>query len=399
MPEGIGYFAQAYLGREQGPEPFHSFNHPTVASQLQVTEVVVPKPLSLNRPLSGLLFRWTGRIDVSVANYTAAAAESPMTILQRIRVNGTFKGTSLTPIDISGATAFVRPRLFGLRGNSCYINGVRQAEPGVPFQQLLANFGNIGTYDIDQWYWVPVYPLVGKGRRAMDNTPYLWQPGDWGDTLQIRLTVGDRTSFGTPAGGTVVNATAFGSGAGQPLVEIYPIYSILGQPFRQGSFRTACLIQNEQSTTQGMTVVSNNVRIMPLQKQITPNIIIKTGRRLTGTSAGVDVFSDLRDVLLNRTFPQVDNKQIRTVLTNLSVKEFDGLQQNTVMPEGYFQFCFTESQTARTAFRGDVPTVVGGGSQFELMTDVVEANNDSLVNVVQDQIIADRDDPYWTGTR
>ncbi len=401
--EGLGYFANAYLGRSQGPEPFFSFTHPTVASQAQVVEFSVPKTLNLNRPLEGFLIRYAARVDITTANYTAVAAEAPQTIIQRIRVNGVYKGTTLTPIDISGATAFVMPRLFGLRGNSAYIQigagaMTRQADPSVPFQQVGANFGNIATYELDLWYFVPVYPLVAKGRRAMDQTPYLWQPADWGDTIQIRITLGDRTSFGTPAGGTVVNMTAPNSGAGQPLVEIYPCYQILGAPFRSG-FRTAVLIQNEQSIVSGMTAIANNVRIMPLQKQITPYIVLKTGRRLTGTSAGVDVFSDLRDTLLNRTFPIVDNRQLRTVLTNASVKEFSGFNGQTILPEGYNLFNFIESQTARTAFRADVQTVVGGASAYDLMTDVAETNADNLVNVLQGQIVVDRDDPYWAGTR
>lgn len=393
LDAGLSKELSAYLGRNQGPEFFTSVPHNGVAQQ-----VLIPRNLSINRPLEALIFRWKGRVDISVANMGAAAAESPMTILNRITVNGTFKGTALTPIKIQGSTAFSWARLFGIRGSSCYINGIRQTDPNVPFAQTLANFGNIGTYDLDIWYVVPTWPIVSGSSRAWESVPYFWQPEDWADSIQVTLELGDATAFGT-VGGATVAFTAFGSGAGTPVVEIYTRYVILGTIRPGRHFRTAAVIRNEQQTTAGLTAISANVRIQPLQKQKTTNIMVKSGVTLAGSTAGVQVFGSLSDLMLDKTLIVVDNKFIRNNLSNLASKESIGFSDTTILPQGYLNFSFIDSQSPRTAFRADDPMVVGAGANFELDTDVLTAGALQAVNVVQEMIFADRDDPTWAGTR
>lgn len=391
-----GRAARAYLGRFQGPEFFASTTHTGV-----VTQTLIPKNLSMNRPLAFLWLRWRGRVVIGVANYTAVAAEAPQSIINRIIVQGTFKGTSLTPISLSGATAYAYARMFGIRGSSSYITtgGVttRQAELTVPLAQAGANFGNTATYDLDIWYCIPTFPIVSGSSRAQNIVPYLWQPADWADSLQVTLQLGDDTSFGTKAGGTTVAYTAFGSGAGSPTVEIYTEYAILG-PLRAG-FRTACVVRNENSITSGVTALATNVRLQPLQKQKTTNVILKSGVNLTGVTSGVNVFASLNDTTLENTQILVDNKPVRNNRSNLASKESIGYKFTTVEPQGYLPFSFIDSQSARTAFRADLPSVVGSGSDFGLYTDIVAANANTVINVIQEMLFADADDPYWAGTR
>lgn len=394
MPADINTSLAAYLGRNQGAEFFTSIPHTGGTAQ----QVLVPRNLSINRPLESLLFLWRGRVVVSVDNMGAAAAEAPSTILNKITINGTFKGTALTPIKMTGATAFVWNRLFGSRSNSAYINGIRQVEPGVPYGQTLANFGNIATYDLDVWYYVPTWPLVSLSSRAWESVPYFWQPQDWADSIQIQLELGDNTSFGT-LGGATVALTAFGSGAGSPEVRIYTQYCILGDFRPVSHFRTAAVIRNENQVVAGMTAVTANARVQPLQKQKTTNVMVKSGVNLAGTSSAVQVFASLSDVMLDKSLIVVDNKYIRNNLDNLAAKESIGLKFQTVLPQGYLNFSFIDSQSPRTAFRADDPNVVGAGANFELDTDVLTAGASQAVNVIQEMIFADRDDPSWLGTR
>lgn len=387
--------ARAVLGRYQGPEFFASTPHTGA-----VTQVLIPKPLSLNRPLAFLWLRWRGRAVVAVANYAAVAAEAPQSIVERIIVNGTYKGSALTPINITGATAYAYTRCFGIRGSSSYLGSappVRQAELSVPLAQTGANFGNIGTYDIDVWYCVPTFPIVSGSSRAQNQVPYLWQPADWADSLQITLQLGDLTSFGTAGGGGTTTFTAFGSGAGSPTVEIYTEYEILG-PLRAG-FRTACVVRNENTITQGVTALSTNLRLMPLNKQKTTNVLIKSGTNLTGTSSGVNVFASLSDTLLEQTQIQVDNRPIRNNMSNLASKESIGYKFTTIEPQGYLPFSFIDSQSARTAYRSDLPSVVSPGADYALYTNVITAGANTRLSIIQEMIFADADDPYWAGTR
>jgi hypothetical protein len=241
--------------------------------------------------------------------------------------------------------------------------------------------------------------VLETGSRADEIVPYLWQPQDWADSLQITLDLGDLSSFGTPAAMTTATFTAFGSGAGSPTVEIYTQYAILGT-FRPGTaFNTACVVRNEQTITAGMTGIASNVRIMPLQKQKTTNILVKTGALLAGTSAGVQVFASLSDVMLDKTLIVVDNKFIRNNLSNLASKENIGYSFTAIEPQGYLPFSFIDSQNPRTAFRADDPNVVGNGANFELDTDVLTAGAQQAVQVIQEMIFADKLDASWAGTR
>lgn len=387
--------ARAVLGRFQGPEFFASTPHTGV-----VTQVLIPKNLSMNRPLAFLWLRWRGRVVIGGANYAAVAAEAPQSIINRIIVQGTFKGTSLTPISLSGATAYAYTRLFGVRGSSSYITAggvtTRQPELTVPLAQQGANFGNIGTYDLDIWYAIPTFPIVSGSSRAQNIVPYLWQPADWADSLQVTLQLGDLTSFGTPAGATTAVFTAFGSAGGTPTVEIYTEYSILG-PLRAG-FRTSAVVRNENAITTA-TALATNLRLVQLQKQKTTNVLLKSGVNLTGTTSGVNVYASLNDTTLENSQILVDNKPIRNNRSNLASKESIGYKFTTIEPQGYLPFSFIDSQSARTAFRADLPSVVGSGSDFGLYTDVIGANANTIINVIQEMIFADADDPYWAGTR
>jgi len=389
----------AYLGRNQGTEFF--FTQPYV----DLTQTSIPKTISLNRPLQEVLLNWRGRVVIAGANYTTVAAEAPQTIIDRIILRGTWKGTALTLRDISGATAFAWGRIFGPRGSTVILNNTRQADLSIPNQTLGASFGNTGTYDLDIWYhlWMP--PMVVPATRSFNWLPFCLQPRDWNDTLQLQLNMGQGattaagvggTSFGVPAGGTTSTLTAFGLGTGAPQVDIYTIYNLAG-PLRD-KFQSAVVVHNEQRITQGVAAVASNVRLSVLAKQKTTGVVVKSGI-IQASAAGVEVFATLNDTVLNRTQITVDNRPIRPSIDNRTEKEFAGSMSGTVVPGGYFLFSFIDSQTPRTSYRADLENVVAPGSQYELTSDIVTANAGNRLTVVQEMIFADKVDPAWKGTR
>lgn len=399
-PEMVRALAQSLAGREQGPEFFQSLNWPATAGTVNQ---MVFRNMSINRPLDAIIIRVAFRVVIGTADYTAVAAESPTTILERVQVSGTFKGSQLTPWDISGSSLHALARCSVIRGNSVYINNVRQVDAGVPYQQQIANFGAQGSYDVEVYYTLPCAPWLPLGSKsnaeaAQNYVPYYWKPEDWGDTIQITLDMGDRTAFGTPAGGTTATFTAFGSAAGQPIVEVYTRYALLGD-LRAG-YRTAAVVRNEQLSQAVVTAVANNLRLAQLVKgRKMTQTIVKSGLLLAGTTAGVNVYSDLQDGLLEQTVIWLDNKFVRNNRSNRTSKESIGSIMGTVVPEGYLPFSFIDSGTVRTAFRADLPTVVGAASTYELQSNVITANAQNRVQVIQELIVAEVDDPYWAGTR
>lgn len=366
------------LGRNQGPEMF--FQQAFVAGQ----SPIIPKNVNVNRPLERLHIVWQGRVVIGGAPYAAIAAEAPQTIISRVRLTGQHKRYgSLTPIDVSGATLFALPRLTRSRGSSMYINGVRQPELNVPLLQVGPTFGNVGTYDIEIHYDIPVGPILPVGSK-LSTVPFLFQNQDWADTLQLQLFFGDATSFGTPAGATTCTFSAFGSPAGNPLVTIETNYEILGPLATQLS--SAVVVRSEQLQVAPVAANGNAIRLQLLQKQKTTNIFVKTGFLLPGSGPGVSVFGAMSDVLLDFTQPVVDNKPIRNVFNNFAEKEYAGYAFNTVLPGGYLNFTFVDSQSPLTYYRGDL---LAGGSTFELDTNVIGTAANAAAQVLQEQVIGE----------
>lgn len=365
----------AVMGRSQAPELV--FQQTFTA----LTAPIIPRNINLTRPLESIKVVWRGRVVIATANFTAVAAEAPQTIIQRIRLTGTHRVfNQLAPIDISGASAFAWARLTQVRSNSLIISGTRQADPGVPFAQVGATFGNTGTYDIEINYDIPLTPFLPPSSR-ISLIPFLYLPQDWADTLQLQLFFGDNTSFGTP-GTAVTTFTAFGSGAGSPVVSIFANYNLLGP--LANSIKSAVCVRNETVIVGGpVAAVANAQRLTLLQKQRTNCVIVKAGTLLTGSSAGVSVFGALLDTMLERTVIALDNKPVRNNQANFSQKEFLGRQFNTIIPGGYNGFTFVDSMNPLTMYRGDL---IPGGSTFELDTDVLTATANQACAVIQEQV-------------
>lgn len=366
------------LGRNQGPEKF--FDQPFAA----LTAPMIPKNLNLARPCERIHLVWRGRVTIGVANYAAVAAEAPQTILQSVRITGTHRRYgSLIPVDITGAWAFALSRLTRERGCSLYINGVRQPELNVPLAQVGATFGNVGAYDLEIHYDIPVGPILPPNSK-LAVIPFMWTAPDWADTMQIQPFFGDATSFGTPGVGTTVAFSAFGGAGGVPTLSIFQNYEILGP--LANAIAPAIVIRSSRGVGAPAQTTNNAVRLTLLQKQRTTNIFFKAGQLLAGSSAGVSVFGAMDDALLDFTQPIVDNKPIRNNQSNLASKEYLGYAFATVIPGGYNGFTFDDSMNPLTFYRGDQ---IPGGSTFELDANVLKTNVLGQVEVLQEQVIGD----------
>lgn len=366
------------LGRNQGPELF--FQQPFTAGQ----SPIIPKNLNVNRPMERIHIIWQGRVVIAVAPFTTVAAEAPQTVLSRVRLTGQHaRYGQLTPIDVSGATLFALSRLTRSRGSSLYINGVRQPELNVPLSQSGATFGNVGTYDLEIHYDIPLAPILPAGSR-ITAVPFLFMNSDWSDTLQLQLFFGDATSFGTPGGATTTTFSAFGSGTGSPLVTIFQNFDILGPLSTQ--IASAVVVRSEQLQTAPLSSNGNAIRLQLLQKQKTTNIFFKTGTLLAGSGPGVSVFGAMSDTVLDFTQPIVDNKPIKNNFSNKALKEYAGWAFETVLPGGYNNFPFLDSQNPLTFYRGDL---LAGGSTFELDTNVIGGGATAAAQVLQEQVIGD----------
>ena len=374
--------ADITLGRYQGPEILFSQTTTLGGTAGGTAEVIRPaNPVNLARPLESLEVVLRGRLVIGTANYTAGVPEAPQTLVERIVVRGNHRvWGSQVPIDISGASAFVWQRIFQQVGNTLLLGTTRSADPGQPFVGTTGmTTGATGTYDFEVHYRIPVWPLQWSRRQAV---PFLWRQEDWSNTLTMEITVGDRTSLGTPAGGTTTTWTAFGSASGSPSIEVFANYSLLGSFARSGV--PGLVIRSEQVVTPALVSTTTNAQLgAELRKQITTNVVIKSGIRLTGTTSGVNVFASLSDVQLDRTRILVDQKPIRDIGRNYAAKNYYGSMFGTVIPQGYLLLSFTEGGNNLVALRGEK---VPQGAAFVLNTDVLTADANNRQTLIQEQV-------------
>lgn len=377
------------IGRDQGPEQFYTQDVTFGGTAGGSVVVNVPRTLTLNRPLKDIMIVLRGRLVIGAYDYTSVSPEHLTNLLGQIQLTGIHRVYgNLVPIRMSGATAFQWNNLFGgSRWDSrLIVNGALAAPAGSPFTfnttaagSALIFSGAQGTYDFEVYYKIPlglVFP-ASSGDPQRDVS-FLYTPQDWADSLQLQLTLGDRTSIGVPQASTTTTWTAFGSASGSPSLGIHLNYSILG-PFANG-LKPGVVIRTEQ-TFSSFTALVAQTRLSLLQKQITTNLLVKSG--LTQAGATSPIFSALSDVQLGSTKIMVDNKPIRNNMDNGVQKAWGSMNFDTVWPQGYLPFSFVDSQNPLTAYRGDG---LQGGSTFEVDTDILTASASNLQTLVQEMV-------------
>jgi hypothetical protein len=379
--------AATQLARFSEPEFWFS-QSPAITAAGGLTTINAPGPFNLVRPIESLSIFVSMRVTVTVGAYAAVAPEAPQNYVQLIQIQGNHKDFGgITPIQISGATAYAWGRQFQLEtGGGEYLISkaggalTRAAQPGRPFTSAFD--GTVATHDMIIMYHVPFGPsIMPSPIKYKQSTNFLLQPLDWGNTLNLRLLVGDASSLGDPTGATVAFA-GFG-GSGNPLVSVFTNYALLGE-FQNKMQRSGVVIRNEQQLPS-QTGLATAVLLQQLQHQISTTVMLKTGRiQATGLTAGVDTLASLSDLQTENTQLVVDNKPLRNNLNNMMEKSYHERMFNTVVPEGYFPLTFADSGSSLTAYRGDK---LPGGSQFNLNSNIITANANQRQRLIQEYIL------------
>lgn len=379
--------AAAQLGRTSEPELwFQTTQAITAAGGLTVVNPGIP--LNLTRPIESLTIVAQLRVGVTVGPYTAVAPEAPQNFLQQIQLQGNHRQFGAqTPILMSGATAFAWGQMFqAFRGTGECLIGATAATAAIaaPMSRPVTSpfTGAVANHDMTIVWHVPFSPMLGIGQDIKKQSTNFWlQPTDWGNTLFLKLTFGDASSFGDPTGATVA-FTGIG-GTGNPSIQVFANYGILGT-FQNKLDRNGLVIRNEQ-TLPNFTALQTNALLSQLAHQITTNVVVKTGTIQTAAlTAGVDTLATLSDLQLEATQLVVDNKPIRNNVFNLGLKAFHERMFNTTVPQGYLPLTFIDGQSALLAYRGDR---LPGGSQFNLNSNVIAASANNRQRLIQEYIL------------
>lgn len=379
--------ADTMLARFSEPELWTQATQ-AIAAAGGLTQFSPNTPLNLTRPIESLSILISMRVAVSVGAYVSVAPEAPQNFIQNINLQGNHKDFGAVTIrNISGASAYAWGRMFQLEtGGGEYLISkaggalTRAAGPGRPFTSTFD--GAIANHDMLLFLHVPMGPtLMPSARTRKQSINFLLQPLDWGNTLQIRLTLGDASSLGNPTGATVA-FSGFG-GTGNPLIQVFANYALLGD-FQNKLQRSGVVVLNEVNLPS-QTALGTNVALYQLPHQITTTVALKTGTILAaGLTAGVDTLGTLSDVQAEATQLVVDNKPLRNNVSNMMEKSYHERMLNTIVPEGYFPLTFIDGGTSLLSYRGDR---LPGGSQLSLQSNIISAAAGNRQRLLQEYIL------------
>lgn len=375
----LNQLSERVLGRYQGPEQFF-----TKTVTMSAVETVRPSnPVPIARAIESFHFIWRGRLVIGTADYTTGVPEAPQTLIERIVIRGNHsRWGNQVFTDISGATAFASLKCYGPKGNVALNGTTLIAELGSPLPSTGINAGAQGTYDLEIHYEVPAGPWGAWNARMV--APYLWREENYGNSIQIEVTVGDRTSLGTPAGGSTTTWTAFGSATGSPSIEMYANYSMLGPLQGFGGDANGIVMRSEIVAAPSLTAATSGTQLgAQLRKSVTTNLLIKSGVILTGTTSGVNVFASLSDTQLARTRIMAAQQPIKDLRTNYATKAYYAQKFQSYAPQGYLPISWIEGGSIFAALRAQD---MKDGSQFNIETDLVSANANNRQQWVQEMI-------------
>jgi hypothetical protein len=374
--------AQIQLGRNQYPELLYQNTTETFAAPSQP---IISDYINLNRPLGDFLVQWKGRVKVTVANYTAVSPDAPQNLLQNFRVYGNHRVfNQQVPWNISGASAFLLGRLSQATGGSeAIVNNTRVSDPGQPQTAGVALTTAGSPYDLELFWWFPMYPLIGQGRDAkIQGLPYYLNGDDWGNSLKVQWQWGDATAFGDPTGAAVA-FSAYGSDAGTPTISLYGNYAINGD-FIGRLGNPGVVTRNEVFINTLTAVTAQPANMLALQQNPTTNIIVRSGVLDTHQSAGVQTYASLSDRQLDQTSIWVDsNKPVRNNWSNMSYKAYAQGKLNTIIPQGTFLLPFDESQSILNAYRFDL---LSPSTTVWLKSQVLSASAQNQQSVIQEMV-------------
>lgn len=326
----------------------------------------------------GLIVTWEGRITMPASGGPSAfTADGLPALIERFTVQGFHRprAQNQTFFDLRGADAYVLAQLYtGLAGF---------VEPAS------FSFGASATNDVRVYYFLPFTPLqigpIEASRYLLDAPNY--------DALQFAIQTGDLASV-FASFTTAPTLSAFGSATGSPIVRVSGYFAQAGPGKFIGQLPGRTFYSFQEYTDSRITSSGTAVRLHDIVRgNYVRGLVLKTGVKKTGVTAGNNAYSTLSDWMLSniRVFRGV-NTLIRDYPLYRDIKEeqvvsaaISGANQPVRAPTGYAHLEFAkhgllaESMNATGLVAG--PT---GSVDFYLAADVVGAANQGLVVITEE---------------
>jgi hypothetical protein len=346
-------------------------------------QTTVSAKFDLTLPVRGVRLKFSGRLVIGTAPFTSVNPEGLLNLISDITIHGTNsrQNGDVTLWDIDLATLYGISHLFSHRAAQFQINGVQVGIPGTPWPTGYLN-GATGTYDFVITVDLPFHPFKCP---AATRPGFLVRQEEWSDTVAISFKFGSQPNgvtgcLGAAAATTTVTMSGYGTGGGTPTVDVYSL------PVQMGNLKNSVIpgfIQRVvRPVAAEMQAAGNNVSLLQLQKQRTSRIYLKTG-----TSTVAPAFATLSDTNLTAIglVTGGSSRAVKPLVDIATYKHNQPADYERESIQGYTCFDFVESGNPDSSFPAQQSNVVGAGSTFELVGNVVGVAN-GLLLAIQEQV-------------
>jgi hypothetical protein len=375
----------ARLTRDQGPEQEQTLTW----NALNV--VSTPTAIRTDRKIRNLLFHFRGRITNAGTGPTLRTAPPLLgtqlfALIQQITLRGQHQTFGAqTPIIIRGETAAEYFAI--LYPNYTPFFTVAQ-NGGAPVRSQALDVTAAHTNDVEFVLPVPLFP---PGINANDVPFYCIHGPDWPGNLYVDILFADGTALATANPPTTF--TAYGSGSGSPIVNILSERPLLGKNL-SAAIKPAITFRVHNFAAPTNAVVNTGGVGVKLTDLIvgkdTTRIFLKTGTQGAGESAGVVAYGTLSDLIVTRSFPALDVRNLGFQLGDAPLQDYMGRDYGRVIPIGYKMvrdFISTPGVSTDANPKGAFPSSqLTAARKWELDGDVTAAAN-QIAEVVQEMTL------------
>ena len=313
--------------------------------------------LETDRDLAGVLLEVDGRLAVGVADALAEYADSPYSLVQKVRVSGTSKKRRVKETFFELEGSIIRERALHYSGRAPYSTGALAVAQG----------------DKDFRFMLPVW-FIPEGIPISIASQYVIPSADY-DSLILEVDCGDGLAVLNPDTTTTYTFSAFGSAAGSPRIRVHGIYAQWGSGGR--GFEPGLIWKSsKENVSADLAASQQNFRIMNLLTgHLLRSLMVKAGVVSTTTTAKQRAYASLSNTILSELKLNTGtNKLARYFADFLTLREYAAQLARVAATDGYGLLDFCGLGDLSTAF----PEPANADADFYLKADVVGAASQAV---------------------
>lgn len=333
--------------------------------------------MPMDRFYFGLYFQFEGRATMPAATPpTAAHADAPYSIVDRVRVEGyhRLRRNNERFIDLRMADLRELYRIYSIH-SPIFTNSINGAA-------AVTTFG-FTVNDTNDFRFSVVLPFVPLMMPMHEQIRYLLDGPNY-DDLKLTVKYADTRSIFNVGGGSLATLSAFGSATGSPRMRVWGIFAMGGLNRFQGFVPGRLWRYFNENSSSDMTATGTQRRIhsVPRGERIRA-ILLKTGVLTTTATSGNTAYASVSDAILtNLEVNQGTNRLIRRLPDFHGIKETQALHYGLLPNTGYALVDFAKRGNLREAL--DVRALIAGSTgntDLFIQSDVTGAANQAAVAV------------------